>query len=89
MWRSTTRHAGAGHVNGLGGFALALGLTMPAAAPCQPGWDVTAGQAGLSTFPDAMVVFDDGNGPAVYVGGIFTQTGGLTVNRIARWDGSS
>ncbi len=37
----------------------------------------------------AMTVFDDGSGPALYVGGAFTTVGGLTVNGVARWNGSS
>ncbi|KAB2965485.1 MAG: hypothetical protein F9K16_01750, partial [Thermoanaerobaculia bacterium] len=37
----------------------------------------------------AMTVFDDGSGPALYVGGTFTTARGLAVNRVARWDGSS
>lgn len=34
-----------------------------------------------------LEAFDDGSGPALYVGGMFTTAGGLTVNRIARWNG--
>jgi trimeric autotransporter adhesin len=34
-----------------------------------------------------LAVFDDGSGPALYVGGEFTRAGELTVDRIARWDG--
>jgi trimeric autotransporter adhesin len=36
-----------------------------------------------------LVVFDDGTGPALYAAGFFTQAGGETVNRIARWDGEA
>lgn len=32
---------------------------------------------------------DDGNGPALYVGGNFTIAGGVAANRIARRDGTS
>lgn len=35
----------------------------------------------------AMAVFDDGNGPALFVGGSFLTAGGLVVNHLARWDG--
>lgn len=35
----------------------------------------------------AMAVFDDGGGPALFVGGDFTSAGGSPVDRIARWDG--
>ena len=37
----------------------------------------------------AMVVHDDGSGPALFVGGTFTTAGSLTVNRVAKWNGSS
>jgi len=33
-------------------------------------------------------VFEDGGGPALYVGGIFTSAGGSPAYGIARWDGS-
>jgi len=36
----------------------------------------------------ALTTFDDGAGPALYAGGIFTKAGGILVNRIAKWDGS-
>lgn len=36
----------------------------------------------------AMTVFDDGNGPALYVGGNFTQAGSTAAAGIARWTGS-
>jgi hypothetical protein len=41
------------------------------------------------TFPSvsALAVFDDGTGPALFVGGFFTIAGGVTVNNIAKWDG--
>lgn len=37
----------------------------------------------------AMAVFDDGSGPALYVGGDFTTAGGMEANHIARWDGTN
>jgi hypothetical protein len=37
---------------------------------------------------DAMIVFDDGSGPALYVGGHFTHAGGIPALNIARWDGA-
>jgi len=36
-----------------------------------------------------LAIFDDGSGPALYAGGSFTTSGNTTLNRIARWDGSS
>jgi hypothetical protein len=37
----------------------------------------------------AFAVYDDGGGPALYVGGQFEKAGSLTVHSIARWDGSA
>lgn len=37
----------------------------------------------------AFAVFDDGTGPALYVGGLFNTAGGLPAEKIAKWDGSS
>ncbi|MEO1086218.1 MAG: hypothetical protein AAFY88_18415, partial [Acidobacteriota bacterium] len=37
----------------------------------------------------AFAVYDDGSGPALYMGGDFDAVDGVTVNNIARWDGSS
>ncbi|MGP1345227.1 MAG: hypothetical protein ACTS3F_00985 [Phycisphaerales bacterium] len=42
---------------------------------------------GVSARVDALEVYDDGNGPALYVGGIFATAGGVSASRIARWDG--
>ena len=36
----------------------------------------------------ALTVFDDGSGPALYAGGDFTKAEGITVNLVAKWDGS-
>ena len=38
---------------------------------------------------DALAVYDDGSGPALYVGGNFTRAGGLDAVGIAKWKGSS
>ena len=37
----------------------------------------------------ALTVFDDGGGPALYAGGRFTTAGGVSANRIAKWNGTS
>src|SRR5262249_38993952 len=37
----------------------------------------------------ALAVFDDGTGPSLFAGGDFTTAGGVTVNYIARWNGSN
>ncbi|MFG0283294.1 MAG: hypothetical protein ACF8R7_02635 [Phycisphaerales bacterium JB039] len=36
----------------------------------------------------AMAVFDDGAGPALYVGGQFSAAGGQPASNLARWDGA-
>lgn len=60
-------------------------------------WDGTAwsplgtGVSGSIPNVRALAVFDDGTGggPAIYAGGFFETAGGVTVNNIAKWDGSS
>jgi hypothetical protein len=37
----------------------------------------------------ALTVFNDGSGPALYVGGYFTMAGGVAASHIAKWDGTS
>jgi hypothetical protein len=44
---------------------------------------------GALTGVTALIVFDDGSGPALYAGGTFTQAGGIPARNIARWDGTS
>ena len=36
---------------------------------------------------EVLKVLDDGTGPALFAGGEFAAAGGVTVNRIAKWDG--
>src|SRR5690606_14189905 len=36
---------------------------------------------------NAVAVFDDGSGPALYAAGSFTTASGKPCNRIARWNG--
>jgi len=37
----------------------------------------------------ALAVFDDGTGPALYAGGVFTLAGGVPARNIAKWNGAS
>ncbi len=68
-----------------GGFTTAL--TGPS---CTSDWISTFdGGAAPNGSVFALLAFDDGTGPALYVGGAFTSAGGMTVNHIARWNGSA
>lgn len=53
-------------------------------------WSSLTG-GGLSGAVRALAVFDDGTGggAALYAGGQFTTAGGVTANRIAKWNGSA
>ena len=52
-------------------------------------WSPLAGVGnGTNGIPLDMVVFDDGTGPALYMGGTFSVAGSILANRIARWDGT-
>ena len=56
------------------------------------GWSALGSPPGAGGYDDivsGMGVFDDGSGPALYVGGSFTTAGGVAVVGIARWDGSA
>ncbi|MEM1182399.1 MAG: hypothetical protein AAGM22_28895 [Acidobacteriota bacterium] len=44
--------------------------------------------AGVNGLAAALAVFDDGNGPALYVGGDFTEAGGVPAQYLAKWDGT-
>jgi hypothetical protein len=53
-------------------------------------WSAVGAELGSSGLPTvfAMTVYDDGRGPALYVGGSFTWAGGERALNIARWDGT-
>jgi trimeric autotransporter adhesin len=50
-------------------------------------WSQLAG--GINNVGNALAVFNDGTGEALYVGGTFTAAGGSPASRIARWNGSA
>jgi len=60
---------------------------MTASASC--GWEEGFWISDLDGAVEAMAVYDDGNGEALYVGGRFTSASGESLNHIARWDGAS
>jgi hypothetical protein len=48
---------------------------------------ITGTASGENRWVYALASFDDGTGPALYAAGAFTSIGGVTANRIAKWDG--
>ena len=75
---------------------VALSTSSPCSAQCTQ-WDASFSTNGLthavpmphSAQAFAMLEFDDGSGPAVFVGGNFTLAGGTDAHNIAKWDGTS
>lgn len=51
-------------------------------------WDRRFGLVGTNNLVRALLVFNDGQGDALYVGGTFTLAGNAVVNYIAKWDGA-
>ncbi len=68
----------------VGMFALAGS----AEAQC-PDWDPGFAPRGLNDTVNALAVFDDGTGPALYAGGAFTSANGVSANLVAKWNGST
>lgn len=76
-----------------GGFFTAGG----APAICMAKWDGTTwsplgsgmagGAGGAFTQVQSLCVFDDGNGPALYAGGLFATAGGVPAQGFAKWNG--
>jgi hypothetical protein len=64
---------------------LALAAAAPAWAQCVPAWGPL--DRGIEKAADALLVFDDGTGQSLYVGGEFDWASGLSARRVARWDG--
>ncbi len=70
------------------GAALVAPAVVLRAQPCTPAWN--PGFPALDGAVRALAIFDDGGGPALFVGGSFTTAaGGQTLGRIAKWDGSA
>ena len=72
------------------GTTLEVGtLQLAEAAACAPAWLPTFGpRPGFYYRGEALAVYDDGAGPALYVGGYLQDAGGVIVDGIARWDGT-
>src|SRR5262249_55072546 len=72
-----------------GGFFTEAGGTGAYSIAKWNGSSWSALSQGLNESPVSFSAFDDGTstGPALYVGGNFTEAGGVAVNRIAAWTG--
>jgi hypothetical protein len=51
-------------------------------------WQILGGPTNRYA-PSCFAVYDDGSGPALYVGGSFDTIGGATAHRMARWTGTT
>jgi hypothetical protein len=70
-----------------GGFALKSIGEWNGALWSPLGAGITRAQGSSSV--QALTMFDDGSGSALYVGGYFDHAGGLPASNIAKWSGSS
>ena len=72
-------------------IALALILIAPLAAAqtsCAPHW--AQGEfplTGINGDVFTMTSFDDGSGPALFIGGSFSLAGTVPANNVVKWDG--
>jgi len=70
--------------------AGALGASAVHAAQCTPQWLPEFGaRPGMDAGVSALGEFDLGNGPQLYAAGDFTVAGGVSAQRVARWDGAA
>ncbi len=79
------------HLYAGGRFIELAGLTVDALAQWDgTQWTALGGGIGHTSIPQvlALKVWDDGNGPALYVGGSFTFAGAVSAWRVAKWDGT-
>jgi hypothetical protein len=77
-----------------GGFSSAGGIAANNIAKWTgSSWSAVGGGLGTTSMnipaAYALAVFDDGGGPALFVGGTFPTAGGVPVSGIAKWDGTS
>lgn len=88
-WAVESRSADGGEVHKLNGpFDPPHDHPNSARSTCTPEWHPGFGARGLNNHCYATAVFDDGTGPAVFVGGTFTRAGDVAANAIAKWDGT-
>ncbi len=73
----------------LGMLGAVFFAAAPASAQCTDQWLPGEGLPGLNGDVYATAVYDDGTGPALYVGGSFSVVGDVVATNIAKWDGTS
>lgn len=92
VWAFSPFDDGGGEVLFVGGFFGGAGNITAKNIAAWDGsqWSSLTGTGGEGTdnLVEALAVYDDGTGPALYVAGWFETAGGVLVNKIARWDGS-
>lgn len=71
----------------LAGPAVAAVLAAGTAAQECVMWHPDFSGPDLDETASVALSFDDGSGPALYVGGAFRMAGGVAMNQIARFDG--
>lgn len=74
-----------------GTFTMAGGISVNGVAKWDGNeWSALTGPSGtgVNNYANALEVYDDGSGPALYVGGNFTSAGGYPASNLAKWDGT-
>jgi len=70
-------------------IAGAASAQVQPAVACQPSWaNMFGGSQGLDGTVQALTVFNDGSGPALFVAGGFANAGSVPAANIAKWDGT-
>ncbi len=73
-------------------LAIPMSILSPSPVPaqtCTPAWDTAIGDPGMNNRVLSFGVYDEGSGPRLFGAGLFTTAGGVTANRIARWNVSA
>lgn len=71
------------------GVVIMVSSSVAAEVTCDPHWQPGFHLPGFDGDVHALLVHDDGSGPALFVGGYFSAAGALNVKSIARWDGQA
>jgi hypothetical protein len=73
-----------------GQFTLAGGVAVNNVAKWNgTTWSPVGPASGWDSWVGALTVFDNGTGPALYAGGLFTTAAGVSAMKVAQWTGST